>query len=86
MSEQTKAVMDDAIRAHFADECDAHLTEYVLQAAGVLSDPTQEKSRYLRSTAPFQPFHYTLGLVEFLASTVQQDLAYDEDAAGDSED
>lgn len=83
MSAETKAAMDDAIRAHFADQCDAVLTEYVLQCAGVLEDPTREVSRYLRSTLPMQAFHHTLGLIQFLAESASDDLIYEDDEDGE---
>ncbi len=76
MSAETKAALDDAIAAHFADEHDgAILTGYVLQAQGkgFTDEDDDDKTRYLRATADGQSFTILLGLVEWLRLMVRAD-------------
>lgn len=76
MSAETKATLDDAIAAHFADEHDgAMLTGYVLQAQGkgFTDDDDDAKTRYLRAVAEGQSFTVTLGLVEWVRLMVHAD-------------
>jgi len=74
MSDTTKAALDDAIAAHFADEQDGALvTGYVLQVQGqgfaVAAD--EEQTRMLRSIAEQQSIITTLGLVDWLRLQTQ---------------
>lgn len=68
MSEQTKAALDNAIAAHFADEQDgAILTGYVLQAKGQgFTDVDDDQVRLLRAVAEQQDYITTLGLIDWV--------------------
>lgn len=74
MSERTKAALDEAIAAHFADEQDnALVTGYVLQVRGqgfTRVDDAQEV-RLLRSIAEGQDIIVSLGLVDWLRLSMQ---------------
>lgn len=76
MSAQTKADLDEAIAAHFADQHDgAILTGYVLQAQGkgFTDEDDDDKTRYLHAVAEGQSFTVLLGLVEWLRIKVHTD-------------
>lgn len=66
MSEQTKATMDAAIAAHFADEGEdgqRFLTGYLLQAQGV--GEVGDLTEFMRCAAAGQNATTTLGLAVF---------------------
>ena len=66
MSESTKAALDAAIIAHFADEFDgATATCWVVQAYGQRIDT--EDGYYLTTWADGQALHVTAGLIEYAA-------------------
>lgn len=69
MSDSTKAALDEAIAAHFADEQDgALLTGYVLQVQGqgFTDSDDGDKTRMLRAIAEQQGVIVTLGIVDWL--------------------
>ena len=74
MSDSTKAALDEAIAAHFADEHDGALvTGYVVQMMGkgfTLSDD-DEKTRMLRAIAEQQGIITTLGLADYMRLHLQ---------------
>lgn len=74
MSAQTKASLDEAIAAHFADEQDgAILTGYVLQAKGQgFSAEDSDRTRMLRAIADGQDYITTLGLVDWMRIVAQR--------------
>lgn len=68
MSVETKAVLDAAIAAHVADECDGEMvTGWVLQTCGTRADYVDEsRTGYLRVVADGQVFTTSLGLATYL--------------------
>jgi hypothetical protein len=75
MSAETKAALDDAIAAHFADENDgAILTGYVLQAKGqgFTREDDDEQVRLMRSIAEQQDYITTLGLIDWMRIMAHQ--------------
>lgn len=68
MSDATKALMDSAIAAHYADEMeDAIVSGYVIQIiGGNLEDYDAGQQSYFRCIAEGQPFLTTLGLAHYL--------------------
>ncbi|WP_065962381.1 hypothetical protein [Curtobacterium sp. UCD-KPL2560] len=82
MSEQTKAALDEAVAAHFADEQDgAILTGYVLQAKGqgFTEDDDSNQVRLLREFANNQDYITSLGLVDWLRLALHHNAFGDED-------
>lgn len=76
MSEQTKAALDEAIAAHFADEFQDEsgmATGWVLQAAGILGTDA-DSTAHIRETAPDQAVHITLGMLEYARLHFQRTL------------
>lgn len=74
MSDSTKAVLDEAIAAHFSDEQDGALvTGYVLQVQGQGFTETDdaEQTRMLRTIAEHQGVIVTLGLIDYLRLHMQ---------------
>ncbi|MBF4602820.1 hypothetical protein [Curtobacterium sp. VKM Ac-2884] len=74
MSAETKAALDQAVAAHFADEQDgAILTGYVLQAKGQgFTDGDNDRTRLLRAIAEGQDYITTLGLVDWMRIVAQR--------------
>jgi hypothetical protein len=74
MSAATKATLDEAIAAHFADEQDgALLTGYVLQAKGQgFTAEDDEQVRLMRSIADQQDYITTLGLIDWMRVVAHQ--------------
>lgn len=68
MSAETKAAMESAFEAHFADELsDGVLTGYVYMLSGVTRDQIEDGgSAYIWDTPTTQPLHATMGLVRYL--------------------
>ena len=63
MSEKTLAAVDDAIRAHIADEEEATVTGWLVTCAYVDADSFENNTTGLRSVLPNgQPFHVSVGL------------------------
>lgn len=74
MSDTTKAALDEAIAAHFADEQDGALvTGYVLQVQGQGFTEVDDDSttRFLRAIAENQGVVVSLGLVDWLRLHLQ---------------
>jgi hypothetical protein len=73
VSASTKAALDEAIAAHFADEQDGALvTGYVLQVQGQgFTDTDDDKTRMLRAIAEQQGVIVSLGLVDWLRLHMQ---------------
>lgn len=67
MSDATKAALDDAIAAHFADVCDGALVNgYVLQISGeTVADLDQNRWTALREYSDTQSPMTSLGLIEY---------------------
>ena len=65
MSDQTKAALESAIRAHVADELDGALTTgwALIAAAATDTDFAVGQTEYFTESADMQPHHSTLGLV-----------------------
>lgn len=80
MSAETKAALDDAIAAHFADEMeDALVAGYVLQISGQsVDDMTQERIALWRETPDGQTFITTLGLLDYARRSVAADVETDD--------
>jgi hypothetical protein len=74
VSAETKAALDEAISAHFADEQDgAILTGYVLQAKGQgFAVEDSDRTRMLRAIAEGQDYITTLGLVDWMRIVAQR--------------
>lgn len=74
MSDKTKAALDEAIAAHFADEQGgAILTGYVLQAKGQgFAAEDSDRTRMLRAIAEGQDYITTLGLVDWMRIVAQR--------------
>lgn len=74
MSAETKAALDQAVAAHFADEQDGSiLTGYVLQAKGQgFTDEDSDRTRMLRAIAEGQDYITTLGLVDWMRIVAQR--------------
>jgi hypothetical protein len=74
LSDSTRVDLDEAIRAHFADEHDGALvTGYVLQIMGKgFTDPSDdEKTRMLRAVPDQQGIIVTLGLIDYMRTHLQ---------------
>lgn len=81
MSDDTKAALDAAITAHFADEWDGgFITAYVVQMAGLTSGDMDkgDQSSYLRETAESQASHVTVGLLDYSLTMYRHSLTQDE--------
>jgi len=66
MSDKTKEAMEEAIRAHFADEQDgAMMVNYVIQMAGIVPN-NSDIIAYLRESPDDQAMHVTLGLIDYV--------------------
>lgn len=81
MSADTKAALDAALAAHFADELDgAIVTAYVTQAAAMTSfDFDAERTQYFRTCAEGQSAHVTLGILDYAHARYRHDLMDDDD-------
>jgi hypothetical protein len=68
VSDATKAALDEAIQAHFADVTEGGLvTGYVLQAKGKTSEDLEggDQTSYLREVPVGQDADSTLGLLDY---------------------
>jgi hypothetical protein len=81
VSDQTKADLDAAIAAHFADEQDgAIVTGYALQVQGTgfTDERDGDRVRMLRALAEGQNYITTLGLIDWMRVTAQAGI-FDDD-------
>jgi len=78
VTELTKHVMEEAIQAHFASECSgAMLSGYVVQAFGSNVEDIEDAGvRTLREAPDTQNIVTTMGLAEYLRTTVKDQLAW----------
>lgn len=76
MSADTKAAMDDAIAAHFADECGGALVNaYVIQISGEsMDDLDANQWSSLREAADGQAVVTTLGLLSFAKLSLEHNM------------
>ena len=80
MSDETKAALEDALRAHVADESDYPLTtDWYIIAASVGEDPWLTDYVHVCSDTPL---HSLMGLV----SIAKRRLVNDHDAPADEDD
>ncbi len=81
MSNQTKAALEDAVRAHIADELDKTVVSWALIAAAI--DPASYAdggAHYWREQSDGQQLHVTEGLFRFGTLMVRDSWAYEGDA------
>lgn len=76
----SKADMDAAIEAHFAEVCEGALVSgYVLQVFGNnVGDMEDESIRTLREVANGQNFITTLGIADYVSQGVRRSIAITE--------
>lgn len=81
MSEATKDALDDAIRAHIADECDGRLCVgwLIITASMNGDDMADSKTHYFSEASDNLPMHSTLGLAAMLDHHLQDSLCGDDD-------
>lgn len=81
MSAETKAALDNAIAAHFADVMDGALVNgYLLQIAGEsVEDVDNGEFSALRETSDTQSPMTTLGLVEYARAALRAEVVGDGD-------
>lgn len=75
MSTDTKAALDAAIQAHFADETlGGFSTGYVLQIKGKTSEDLEagQQTSYLRNVADQQDSDVSLGLMDYMHTKFRQ--------------
>ncbi len=80
MSNETHAALENALRAHVADEFPGALvTGWVAQTSFETEDDfTIGQTQYLRVVPEGQSIHVALGLVEFAAIQYRADIASDD--------
>ena len=79
MSAETKAALEDALRAHVIDEGEgSYLTDWVILAAGAVADDP-DATMYI-SECSAGPIHHRIGLARYLV------LKYDEQLMADDDD
>lgn len=80
MSDQTKATLDDAIQAHFADEAPGGIVAgYMLQiVGGSIDDYDAEQSQWIRVLAENQQLVTTLGLAHYASRLLDQIITTEE--------
>ncbi|MDY7542616.1 MULTISPECIES: hypothetical protein [unclassified Cryobacterium] len=77
MSVATKAALDAAIQAHFADvTLGGFTTGYVLQVKGKTSEDLEagQQTSYLREVAESQDSDISLGLMDFMHTKFRQSV------------
>lgn len=73
MSAETKEALEEAIRAHFADEQDGSMmVNYVIQISGIVPD-NPDMIAYSRESPDDQAMHVTMGLIEYLRRQYKRD-------------
>jgi hypothetical protein len=78
MSRDTRTALEDAIRAHIADETDgAYLTDWVLTTAAVLDD--DPNAHVYTTETSHSAVHVRLGLVRYAAIMADRLVPPDED-------